>query len=61
MAKKLTIHPALKQLLEKGDKQFQSGLSVDCVIFGFHENVLKILALDVKYINKWALPRYKKK
>jgi 8-oxo-dGTP diphosphatase len=56
MAKKLTIHPALKQLLEKGDKQFQSGLSVDCVIFGFHENVLKILALDVKYINKWALP-----
>jgi 8-oxo-dGTP diphosphatase len=56
MAKKVSLNPGLKQLLEKGDKLYQTGLSVDTVIFGFHENVLKILVLDVKYINKRALP-----
>jgi 8-oxo-dGTP diphosphatase len=56
MAKKASLHPSLKQLLEKGDKIYQTGLSVDCVIFGFHENVLKILVLDIQYIHKRALP-----
>lgn len=32
------------------------GLSIDCVIFGFHENELKILLLKLKSSNKWALP-----
>lgn len=32
------------------------GLSVDCVIFGFHENELRILLLKLKNLNKWALP-----
>ncbi len=56
MAKKVSLNNGLKQLLEKGDKLFQTGLSVDTVIFGFHENVLKILVLEVAYINKMALP-----
>lgn len=56
MAKKASLHPNLKQLLEKGNQIYQTGISVDCVIFGFHENVLKILVLDVQYINKKALP-----
>lgn len=34
----------------------QSGLSVDCVIFGFHGNELKILILKLKNLRKWALP-----
>ena len=46
----------LKQLLEKGEDQFQSGISVDCVIFGFHEHQLKILLLKVDTVHKWALP-----
>lgn len=56
MPKKITLPPALKQLLEKGDTQFQNGISVDCVIFGFHEQQLKILLLKVETAHKWALP-----
>ena len=56
MANTASLHPSLKQLLDKGDKLYQIGLSVDCVIFGFHENVLKILVLDIQYIHKRALP-----
>lgn len=32
------------------------GLSVDCVIFGFHEGALKVLLLRMKNMDKWALP-----
>lgn len=32
------------------------GLSIDCVIFGFHENELKVLLLKLKNSDKWALP-----
>jgi ADP-ribose pyrophosphatase YjhB (NUDIX family) len=31
-------------------------ISLDCVIFGFHENELKILVLDLKYTKEHALP-----
>lgn len=31
-------------------------LSVDCVLFGFNNNELKILLLKLKNIEKWALP-----
>lgn len=32
------------------------GLSVDCVIFGFHENELRVLLLKLHHLDKWALP-----
>ena len=56
MAKKVQIPAINKLLLDKGDKIYQPGISVDCAIFGFHENVLKVLLLKVEHINKWALP-----
>ena len=56
MAKKGAIPTNLKTTLQKGDKIYQPGISVDCTIFGFHENVLKVLLLKVKQANKWALP-----
>lgn len=56
MAKKNALPPYLKQLLEKGDLQYQNGISVDCVIFGFHEQKLKILLLRMETVDKWALP-----
>lgn len=37
-------------------EQCQPGLSVDCVIFGFHENDLKVLLLKLLQGNEWALP-----
>lgn len=35
---------------------YLSGVSIDCVIFGFHQNELKILLLKLKNLDKWALP-----
>ena len=56
MAKKNELPLSLKELLEKGDLKYQTGISVDCVIFGFHEQKLKMLLLNVDAVNKWALP-----
>jgi len=56
MTKKVQIPAINKLLIEKGDKIYQPGISVDCAIFAFHENVLKVLLLKVAHINKWALP-----
>jgi 8-oxo-dGTP diphosphatase len=32
------------------------GISIDCVVFGFHENQLKVLLLKTKGLNQWTLP-----
>ena len=31
-------------------------ISLDCVVFGFHANQLKVLLVHLKYSGKWALP-----
>ncbi len=56
MPKNNVLPSSLKNLLEKGETQFHPGISVDCVIFGFHEQQLKILLLKIDTVNKWALP-----
>tara|TARA_B100001115_G_scaffold184244_1_gene185840 strand:+ start:1027 stop:1782 length:756 start_codon:yes stop_codon:yes gene_type:complete len=41
------------------DKFFQFGVSVDCVVFGYHENRLKILLIKrgaAPFMGMWALP-----
>jgi hypothetical protein len=40
----------------KDRKQFLQSNSVDLVIFGFHEHDLKILLLQLKDLENWALP-----
>jgi ADP-ribose pyrophosphatase YjhB (NUDIX family) len=37
-------------------KKYLEHISLDCVIFGFHENQLKVLLLQMKYTKEWALP-----
>lgn len=37
-------------------EKLHPGLSIDCVIFGFHENQLKVLLLKLKNAQEWALP-----
>ncbi|TDO78053.1 ADP-ribose pyrophosphatase YjhB (NUDIX family) [Flavobacterium chryseum] len=37
-------------------ENYQPGLSIDCVIFGFHDNQLKVLLIKTPYDNKWSLP-----
>jgi hypothetical protein len=34
----------------------QQGLSVDCVVFGFHDRMLKVLLSKFKFFHKWMLP-----
>jgi 8-oxo-dGTP diphosphatase len=46
----------LKDHYFKGHEKYLRHISVDCVIFGFHENDLKVLLLKAKYAGIWALP-----
>lgn len=50
--------PSLKdqQLLRKGHLYFLPHLSIDCVIFGFHDDQLKVLLLQWKDTLRWSLP-----
>ena len=45
----------LKEVIAN-QKNYQPGLSTDCVIFGFHDNQLKVLLIKTKYSENWALP-----
>lgn len=45
----------LKEVIANKEK-YQPGLSTDCVIFGFHDNQLKVLLIKTKYSDDWALP-----
>jgi ADP-ribose pyrophosphatase YjhB (NUDIX family) len=56
MTKSMSVPSNKKAVLDKGDKIYQPGISVDCVILGFHENELKLLLLKVGQSNQWALP-----
>lgn len=40
----------------KGQDVYLRNVSVDCIIFGFHNNELKVLLLYAKYANLWSLP-----
>lgn len=37
-------------------KEYLESVSLDCVIFGFHNSQLKVLLLKMKYTHEWALP-----
>src|SRR3954471_10437507 len=46
----------LSEFFEKGDTYYLPHLSIDCVIFGFHEDQLKVLLLQWKDTQRWCLP-----
>jgi 8-oxo-dGTP diphosphatase len=50
--------PALSNpdFYRKGDQFYLPHLSIDCVIFGFHENELKVLLLQWSENKRWCLP-----
>jgi 8-oxo-dGTP diphosphatase len=51
----MTQQIMLKKIIKKSDK-YQPGLSIDCVIFGFHDNQLKVLLIKTGYSESWSLP-----
>ncbi len=46
----------LKEFCETARNSFLDHISVDCVIFGFHEGQLKVLILKIKNESSWYLP-----
>jgi 8-oxo-dGTP diphosphatase len=46
----------MKKFMKDGGRLFLPSLSIDCIIFGFHDNHLKVLLLKLKHMDKWALP-----
>lgn len=46
----------MEELILNGSKKFIPNLSIDCVIFGFHQNILKCLLLKSSKIDGWSLP-----
>ena len=45
-----------KAIVNEGSNLFLPSISVDCVIFGFHNNELKVLLLKMKQAGVYALP-----
>jgi hypothetical protein len=35
---------------------YQQGISIDCVVFGFHDRMLKVLLSKFNFFHKWMLP-----
>lgn len=52
----MTFKEELLQHFKTGHELFLRNVSVDCIIFGFHNNELKVLLLQAKYAGAWALP-----
>jgi 8-oxo-dGTP diphosphatase len=52
----MTNWDELMNVMEKAGDLFHPGISIDCVIFGFHSNQLKVLLLKLRFGNYWALP-----
>ena len=56
MQKKLNKEKPLAVLYLDGGRYFLPAVSVDNVIFGFHDNALKVLLLHLDAIGAWGLP-----
>ena len=52
----MSFKKEIKEHYQKGHEKYLRNISVDCIIFGFHENELKVLLLQAKYAGLWALP-----
>ncbi|HWK03854.1 MAG TPA: NUDIX domain-containing protein [Puia sp.] len=46
----------LRQWLSGADNEFLPHISLDCVVFGFHDGALKILLLKMQNLDQLALP-----
>ena len=50
------LHNLLLELSPIYKKDYLPSISIDCVVFGFHENSLKVLLLQLKGSDAWGLP-----
>lgn len=52
----MNIDHHIEELFLKGQEKFLPHLSIDCVIFGFHDTELRVLLLKQRNVKQWALP-----
>lgn len=50
------IFKTVEHSIYRYEEQYLRHISLDCVVFGFHDNQLKVLLLRMKYTKEWALP-----
>jgi len=46
----------LKEFCAEARENYLPHISIDCVVFGFHEGVMKVLVLKTKSADEWYLP-----
>jgi len=46
----------LEEFCADASKNYLPHISIDCVVFGFHEGVMKVLVLETKNKDEWYLP-----
>jgi 8-oxo-dGTP diphosphatase len=46
----------LKEYCDNARENYLAHISIDCVVFGFHEGLMKVLLLEVKDEGEWYLP-----
>ncbi|HEV8513788.1 MAG TPA: NUDIX domain-containing protein [Cyclobacteriaceae bacterium] len=51
-----SLPDTIEEFLAQGELSYLPHLSVDCVVFGFHEGHLKVLLLQWNDTNEWCLP-----
>ena len=56
LKKIMKVLPTLKNIVHNGGNMFLPSVSVDCVIFGFYGNELKILLLKMKHNDVFGFP-----
>jgi 8-oxo-dGTP diphosphatase len=56
MSKTPKANLSQKEFYERGHEYFIPHLSIDCVVFGFHDGSLKVLLLEWKDTGEWCLP-----
>ena len=56
MKKKEGLALSIKEFLDHGARYFLPHLSIDCVVFGFHDGHLKVLLLEMTGTGEWCLP-----
>jgi len=52
----MSLEEEIREHFALGHEKYLRHISVDCIIFGFHESELKVLLLEAKYAGQWALP-----
>src|ERR1041385_3910410 len=46
----------LQEFIRSGNKEYIAGLTIDCVIFGYHDQELKVLLGNYRGLNGYGLP-----